>query len=278
VKNSPKVVLSPEELLNCRERGYLAIEGLISAEEIERLKAETTRFCRGAYSVPGVVSLPENASDEEALSKYLCIHMAHKVSPIMEEFVRHQKIASVLSQLIGPNVKCMQSMLFIKPPGFPGQAYHQDERYIPTEDRSLTGAWIAIDDATIENGCLWVIPGTNKGNIYPWAPHNNPEYDFADEAQGIPREREIPVEVKAGAVVFFNGFLLHSSHKNRSKIYRRVLVNHYMSAESILHWGEHEDYRDVIIVAGTDPHAEKGYADIARPHLRTFQREPLEQG
>lgn len=48
----------------------------------------------------------------------------------------------------------MQTMLFVKPPGFPGQAWHQDENFIPTRDRSLCGGWIALDDATIENGCL----------------------------------------------------------------------------------------------------------------------------
>ncbi len=264
--------LSPKEIQHYRDQGYLVVEGLITAHELAELKAEAARICRGAYDIPGIVPVPQDASDDEALSKYLCIHQPHKVSRVIEGFVRHRGIAEVLAQVIGPNVKCMQSMLFIKPPGFPGQAYHQDERYIPTEDRSLTGAWIAMDDATVENGCLWVIPGTHKDPLYPWAPHNNPEYDTADEAQNIPREREIPVEVHAGAVVFFNGHLLHSSLKNRSSRYRRALVNHYMSAESRLPWCGHEDYRDVIIVAGRDPRAEKGYADIARPHLRAVRR------
>ena len=64
--------------------------------------------------------------------------------------------------MIGPNVKAMQSMLFIKAEGKPGQAWHQDEYYIPTRDRSLTAAWIALDDATVENGCLWVLPGSHR--------------------------------------------------------------------------------------------------------------------
>jgi phytanoyl-CoA hydroxylase len=264
--------LSTEQTASYRDNGFLVAPGLITPAEVERLKAETTRFCRGAYDVPGIEPSPPDETDQEALAKYLCIHQPHKVSAVMEAFVRHPKVAEALTQIIGPNVKCMQSMLFIKPPGFPGQAYHQDERYIPTEDRSLTGAWIALDDATVENGCLWVIPGTHKEEIYPWAPHDNPEYDSADEAQGVPREREIPVEVKAGDVVFFNGYLLHSSRRNRSNVYRRVLVSHYMSAESVLRWQGREDYRDVILVAGCDPHAEKGTDEIARPHLRSLRR------
>jgi ectoine hydroxylase-related dioxygenase (phytanoyl-CoA dioxygenase family) len=54
----------------------------------------------------------------------------------------------VLTDIIGPNVKMMQSMLFIKASGQPGQAWHQDEAHIPTRDRSLTAAWLALDDAT----------------------------------------------------------------------------------------------------------------------------------
>jgi phytanoyl-CoA hydroxylase len=268
-----EIMLTSEEAAFYRENGYLVVRGLIETDEVEQLKAETTRFCRGAYDVPGIEPSPSGETDEEALAKYLCIHQPHKASTVMEAFVRHLKVAALLTRLIGPNVKCMQSMLFIKPPGFPGQAYHQDERYIPTEDRSLTGAWIALDAATVENGCLWVIPGTHKENIYPWAPHDNPEYDSADEAQGVPREREIPVEVKAGDVVFFNGYLLHSSRRNRSHVHRRVLVSHYMSAESVLRWQGREDYRDVILVAGSDPHAEKGTEEIARPHLRSLRRQ-----
>src|SRR5437762_1510431 len=70
------------------------------------------------------------------------------------------------------SVKAMQSMFFTKPPGYPGQAWHQDEIYIPTRDRTLCGAWVALDDATIENGCLYVIPKSHRsGYLYPQHPH-----------------------------------------------------------------------------------------------------------
>ena len=162
------------------------------------------------------------------------------------------------------SVKCMQSMLFVKPPGFQGQAWHQDEIYIPTRDRSLIGGWIAIDDATIDNGCLWVVPGSHRdGYLYPQKPHDNPdEFDFAPESYGFDESQEVPVEVKAGSVVFFNGYLLHRSKKNNSDIYRRVLVNHYMNAWSLLPWGKEEDksvaasdIRRIVPVAGIDPYA-----------------------
>jgi phytanoyl-CoA hydroxylase len=155
---------------------------------------------------------------------------------------------------------------------------HQDEIYIPTRDRSLIGAWIAMDDATIENGCLWVIPGSHKtGYLYPQRAHENPdEFDFAPESYGFDESLEIPVEVPCGSVVFFNGYLLHRSRKNRANIYRRVLVNHYMNAWSLLPWSLREgesmasaDRRCIIPVAGVDPYAWKG---IDQPNNNVFLR------
>jgi len=196
----------------------------------------------------------------------------------MRKYIQHPKICGVLSQITAAHlpfwdgsVKCMQSMLFVKPPTFPGQAWHQDEIYIPTRDRSLIGAWIAMDDATIANGCLWVVPRSHQsGYLYPQRPHtNNEEFDFADESYGFDESAEVPVEVKAGSVVFFNGYLLHRSRKNRSSIYRRVLVNHYMNAWSLLPWGHltdgdvktpaaRADRRVIIPAAGRDPYSWKG--------------------
>jgi ectoine hydroxylase-related dioxygenase (phytanoyl-CoA dioxygenase family) len=195
-------------------------------------------------------------------------------------YLGHPAIAEVLTRVIGPNVKCMQSMLFIKASGKPGQAWHQDEYFIPTRDRSLTGAWIAMDDATVENGCLWVIPGSHKyGVIWPQHQHNDRRFDCTGEAFHFPYtdDDSIPVEVGVGAIVFFNGYLLHRSLPNRAKSgYRRVLVNHYMSAESLLPWrspkeGEHmaiTDYRDIVMIAGQDPYAWKGVENRAKPHVR----------
>ena len=74
------------------------------------------------------------------------------MSAVMEKYLAHQTIVDVATQVIGPDVKEMQSMLFIKAAGKPGQAWHQDEEFIPTRDRTLMGGWIALDDANTENG------------------------------------------------------------------------------------------------------------------------------
>ena len=166
-------------------------------------------------------------SDADVLRRYLCIHFPHKISDVMLKYLATPSMIDVLTEIIGPDVKCMQSMLFIKSTGKPGQAWHQDEDFIPTRDRSLAGGWIAMDDATIENGCLWVIPGSHKpGLLWPLEVQEDARFDCTDEAAGFPYTDDdaIPVEVKAGSIVFFNGYLLHRSFPNRAQSgYRRVL-------------------------------------------------------
>lgn len=269
------------------ENGFIVLEDGLGEDEVDALNDETAQICRGkrgniAYrsGLPGIISVAPEMTDIEVMKQYLCIHFPHKVSQKMYEALAHPSIVSVLTRVIGANVKCMQSMLFIKASGKPGQAWHQDEFFIPTRDRSLTGAWIAMDDATIENGCLWVIPGSHKlGILWPQRTHHDRRFDCTGEAifPYSPAD-EVPVEVKKGSIVFFNGYLLHRSLPNYAKSgFRRSLVNHYMSAESFLPWmlprpNERAmgtlDYRDIVMVAGKDPYAYKGIEDRAQPHLR----------
>src|ERR1051326_5268554 len=221
--------------------GFVVVRGGLSPDEIDQLRADATRICRGEYGAfRGLEAAGADETNDDVMRRYLCIHFPHKISPVMHGALSPPSVVDVLTSIIGPNVKCMQSMLFIKAAGKPGQAWHQDEVFIPTRDRTLTGAWIALDDATVENGCLWVIPGSHKrGVLWPQMKHNDRRFDCTDETFGFPYTDQdaIPVEVKAGTILFFNGYLLHRSLPNYAKSgYRRLLVTHYMSAESLLPW------------------------------------------
>ncbi|MGK6350094.1 phytanoyl-CoA dioxygenase family protein [Parapedobacter sp. DT-150] len=271
--------VSAENIEYYHERGYLIAPSLISREDVHALKAETAKIFRGERgAIDGLLPVNENEPDDDVLKKYVAIHFPHKVSSLIRDALSHKRVVNVLTHILGPNVKCMQSMLFVKAPGKAGQSWHQDEYYIPTRDCSLVGAWIAIDDATIDNGCLWIIPGSNQPSyIRPRVDNHNPEYADVDtvDVSGYGPDDSIPVEVKSGSVVFFNGYTLHSSLKNRTTdCFRTALVNHYMRAESMLPWDQDgklertEDLRDVVIVSGSDPYDYKGIIDVNKPYLR----------
>ena len=261
--------------------GYVVVPSAFTAAEVAELRAEALRICRGeAGPVAGAQPGPPDEPDDVVIRRYACIHFPHKLSPLMRQTLAHPVVVDALTRVIGPDVKAMQSMLFTKGEGRPGQAWHQDEFFIPTRDRSLTAAWIALDDATVENGCLWVLPGSHRpGVIYPDRDQDDPRFDCSIEAYSFPyRDADaVPVEVAAGSVVLFNGYLLHRSLPNAARSgLRRALVNHYMSAQSLLPWTRPPDdvhvakwdCRDIVMVAGNDPYAWRGTTDVSRPYIR----------
>lgn len=260
--------------------GYVVLTGALSPDDVAALRHEAGRFGRAEFGpLPGLDPAPAGTGDDEAARRFLCVHFPHKTSAVARDALAHPALVEVLVRLIGPNVKSMQSMLFTKAEGRPGQAWHQDEFFIPTRDRSLTAAWIALDDATVENGCLWVLPGSHRpGVIYPDREHSDERFDCTVEAYAFPYEDDdaVPVEVAAGSVVVFNGYLLHRSLPNNARHgMRRALVNHYMNANSMLPWQSPPgveaaawDFRDIVMVAGEDPYAYRGIADVARPGVR----------
>jgi phytanoyl-CoA hydroxylase len=261
--------------------GFEVLPGVLTTAEIAAVRAEAVAICRGERgAIDGVTAPLPGDTDLDVLRRYLCIHFPHKISPLLLQVARHPAVVSALCAVIGPNVKLMQSMLFVKAEGKPGQAWHQDESHIPTRDRSLTAVWLALDDATVENGCLWVIPGSHRaGVLHPVREQYDPRYDCTDEAYGYGYREEdaVPVELPAGSALVFDGHLLHRSLPNTGRHgMRRALVTHYMSAESLLPWFPpgadvpmgRLDHRDIVMVAGTDPHASSGIADIIRPHVR----------
>jgi len=285
----PEGYFAPEDTTRAaaffKENGFVVLDRAISHAKVETLNRETARLCRNEKGeIGGIAPSSSDESDEEVMRRVLCIHFPHKLSPLMTSVLSHGATVDLLTKAIGPDVKCMQSMLFVKASGKPGQAWHQDEDYIPTRDRSLLGAWIALDDATVLNGCLWVLPKSHRpGILWPQKEHDDEEhvkFDCANESYDFPwrNEDSVPVEVKAGSIVFFNGYLLHRSLPNWATTgFRRSLVNHYMSASSLLPWQLPKDfkgsvgmadYRDIVMVAGTDPYAWKGTTEIAKAGVR----------
>lgn len=182
---------------------------------------------------------------------------------------------------MGENVKLLQSMAFYKARGVEGQAPHQDETYIPTRDRSLCGLWIALDDAKEENGCLWVIPGSHRpGIIWPNKPTTDERYAHGGESYGHSYKESdwVCAPVPSGSAILFNGYLLHRSLPNRGgPHFRRALVMHYCSAQSLNPWtndgrfsvkGE-GDLGDYTMVCGEDPYEGlRERREVLRPFVR----------
>jgi phytanoyl-CoA hydroxylase len=221
-----------------REQGHLIMRGVLTPPEVDEL-----------------LDTPQ-ARDEHLLR----VHMLHRHDPVHERYLLHPRIVDVVAGLVGPDVLALQTMLFVKGPGSPGQGYHQDSYHIVTQPDTLIGAWVALDRADSENGCLWVTPGSQHEPVYPDADetrgHGGDTHlrdifavrgaDDPDEARnGLApvaakyAGREVPAVLDPGDAVFFGGHVLHRSHANRSATRsRRAFVAHYCNARSLVPWDD----------------------------------------
>ena len=159
--------LSVEEYKAFRRDGYLLLRGLVTRDEARELAQYTEELMAGRKTLPGVAPPAESATEQERRHHYERIHMPHRTEEIAERFMLHTRVVDALEALIGPDILSLQTMLFFKQPGQAGQGFHQDSYYIPTQPDTLIGAWIAIDPATEENGCLWITRGSQHEPIYP---------------------------------------------------------------------------------------------------------------
>lgn len=258
--------VSVDQYRRYRQDGYLVVPGLVLHEHVAELQTHTKDIMHGRFEHEGVPKLADCADRAEFERRLLRIHMLHRTVPLWERYLLYPRILDVCEALIGPDVMAMQTMMFVKYPGSDGQGFHQDSYYIPVFPDTLIGAWIAIDRADEENGCLWMSPGSNVEPIYPptngygygdWGlgdiatvsgvgGHSNDDEDPANELRPIAqryRELEVPARANPGDVVFFGGHVLHRSLRNRSADRtRRCLVNHYANARSFTSWdgGNHQ--------------------------------------
>jgi ectoine hydroxylase-related dioxygenase (phytanoyl-CoA dioxygenase family) len=278
-----KYIVSVDEYVSFRRDGFLIVRGLVSQEEVDQLRQHTEDLMQGRLpqqtntmdtkraekgtDVQGLARPPEHLSPEEKADWWLRVHMLHRELEVHERYLLHPRVIDVLEAIIGPDVIAMQSMLFLKGPGKPGQGFHQDSYYIPSYPDSLCGAWLAVDDVDEENGCMYFTPGSQNEPIFP--PAEN--YGFGDAAlKGIEHisgvsdtdetkntlaaiakrkygvtgrgVNETAAIMKAGDVAFFGGHVFHRSFTNASKNrFRRSFVGHYSNARGYTDWGAKHD-------------------------------------
>lgn len=253
--------VSVGEYITFREQGFLVVPGLVSLDDVAEMNTHVDNLLAGRETIPGIPSPPADLSPEQKLNYWQRTHMLHRVSALHERFMLHPRILDVLEALIGPDVLALQTMLFFKQPGQPGQGYHQDAYYIPSLPDTLCGAWLALDPATEENGCMWMSVGSQHepiypdtdgvsahgdrvlGDIEPIANASHTDESVNTLSRVARKYAEVKAEVNPGDVIFFGGHIIHRSHANRSKSQsRRSFVGHYCNARSLVPWNHGESY------------------------------------
>ena len=165
--------------------------------------------------------------------KMFCInkigHALHDLDPVFNCFSRMHKIASLVNDLNINDPLLVQSMYICKQPFIGGEVTcHQDTTYLYVKDQPVTGLWFALEDATLENGCLWAIPGGHHIPLKSRMRRNKDNQVTTEvyDTSRWPLDKMVPLEVPQGGLVVLHGLLPHMSKENTSAQSRHAYALH----------------------------------------------------
>ncbi len=225
------VKVSEQSIDEMSGQGYTVARGLFSGAEVGRYREHFMEL--RAEECPGDFSGVDLASNDP-LKKYpRMIHM-HRWDEASLNWLIDPRLDAWLTALTGKSPYAVQTMLYFKPAGARGQALHQDNFYLKAEPGTCIAAWLALDDCDVENGCMQVVPGTHQFPMLCTTKADTTQ-SFTDVTVPIPDGYQaVPVELKAGDVLFFNGSLIHGSFPNQSPDrFRRALIGHYITSDAL---------------------------------------------
>jgi len=246
--------------------GMLILEDFVPVDDCRRLKARTLELIDGfePQSVPSIFSAMKQTqlgdryfeesgdkirfffeqeafdnegnlrhSKEASLNKMG--HAMHDLDPVFDAFSRTPKLAAAVDSLGYEDPVILQSMYIFKPPRIGGEVYcHQDSTFLYTDPESCIGFWFALEDATVDNGCMHFIPGGHRGplkELHYRDDDGHMTFKTLDDTPW-PEGATVPAEAKAGTLVIFDGRAPHMSGANLSDKSRHAYTLHVIDKKS----------------------------------------------
>jgi len=260
------LLISSSQVKQYEDNGFLLLTDFVDPGECDRLRARALELVRD-FDPTGVVSIFSTREQNRLTDEYFLEssdkirfffeedaflsdgtlkqakqrsinkigHALHDLDPVFSQFSRTPEIKQLISQIGIDEPLLLQSMYIFKQPNIGGEVTcHQDSTFLYTEPARIVGLWFALEDATLENGCLWVIPGGHDFGLKSrWlrTAEGGMRFDTFDPAPW-PEDRLIPLEVSKGSLIVLDGLLPHKSLANRSCKSRQAYTLHVISASS----------------------------------------------
>jgi len=215
--------------------GFVRIEGFADSATcdamLERVVETVHRFDRGEDVEPALVMM-ETQADFRARTVEDRVAKVFRIArdPVFFEFAtRPDVLALVHALLVTERVSTFLSQFIFKNAGAWGQPWHQDSFYFPFQPaRPVLGVWLAVTEATLENGCLHVLPGSHREPVHDHVPDRRPDAQFGYvEIVDHDMAAATPVLMQAGDLLLFDSHLMHRSTDNTSAGLRAAMVYHY---------------------------------------------------
>lgn len=258
-RDGPRYRVSDEEVERFRCDGYVHLAGVLSDEELAGVAAVYERFLRREIAVPGKDLCDMSGDYGRAFEDYAIVNvmLPRRYHPAWQGNLYEQRAASIAEQLHGPGMELDYDQLLAKRP-FKQDAvfgWHQDQAYWPVfEDSRTATCWLAVDDSTLENGCMRFVPGSQRGPLRPHRPlhvdrgESHTLVAEVDDARDVVR----PVPIRRGDVTVHDERVLHGSGGNHGAGWRRAYVVAFRAAATIAEerrlgfTHSHNDERTVI--------------------------------
>jgi phytanoyl-CoA hydroxylase len=258
--------MNPAQIAAYNRDGFLVLENFVSAEACDRLRSRAEELVR-EFDPRGIISIfstreqtrtsddyflesgdkirfffEENAfnsdgtlrqSKEQSINKIG--HALHDLDPVFDKFSRTKELEQLVHDLGIDDPLLLQSMYIFKQPRIGGEVTcHQDATFLFVEPLRMVGLWFALEDATIENGCLWAIPGGHKLGLksrFMRAEGGGTRFETFDDSPW-PEESLKSLEVEKGSLIVLHPLLPHLSRENRSSKSRHAYTLHIIDASS----------------------------------------------
>lgn len=255
MSSDPTVDLSPEQRRQgstyvvtdadreaFRRDGYVHLRGVMSPEEMDEIEAVYDRFLRREISVVGKdfndMTTGEHGTDPSGYA-IVNVMLPRKYYPEWQGNLYEQRTSSIAEQLCGEGMALDFDQLLAKQPGRDDAVFgwHQDQAYwIDTDDRRTATCWLAVDDSTLENGCLQFLPGSNHEPVRPHRPLHGDDRTKSHTLITDLRPDDVlrPVPISRGDITVHGEGILHGSGGNTSESsWRRAYIVAYRSLSTV---------------------------------------------